>query len=60
MSKSQKNNLIGLEHLLLAERKSSKNFVNGTLNNVKERKIEEKNEVLDVSKDPDMTLFDKK
>ena len=51
---------MGIEHLLLAERKSSKNFVNGTLKNVKERKIEEKNEVLDVSKDPDMTRFDKK
>ena len=49
-----------LKHLLLAERKSSKNFVNGTLKNVKERKIEEMNEVLDVSKDPDVTLFDKK
>ena len=49
-----------LKHLLLAERKSSKNFVNGTLKNVKERKIEEMNEVLDVSKDPDVTRFDKK
>ena len=45
---------MGLEHLLLAERKSSNNFVNGTLRNVKERKIEEKNEVLDVSKDHDV------
>ena len=51
---------MGLEHLLLAERKSSKNFVNGTLKNVKKRKIEEKNEVLDVSKDPDVTRFNKK
>ena len=49
-----------LKHLLLAERKSSKNFVNGTLKNVKERKIEEMNEVLDVNKDPDVTRFDKK
>ena len=51
---------MGLEHLLLAERKSSKNFVNGTMKNVKQRKIEERYEVLDVSKDPDMTRFDKK
>ena len=33
---------------------------NAALTNVKERNIEEKNEVLDVSKDPDMTQFDKK
>ena len=51
---------MGLEHLLLAERKSSNNFVNGTLKNVKQRKIEERYEVLDVSKDPDVNRFDKK
>ena len=56
----KEKNLKGLEHLLLAERKSSKNFVNGALKNVKERKIEEKNEVLDVSKDLDMMRFGKK
>ena len=50
---------MGLEHLLLAERKSSKSFVNGTLKNVKEKKIEEKNEVLEVRKDPDVTRFNK-
>ena len=50
---------MGLEHLLLAEPKSSKNFVNWTLKNIKERKIEEKNEVLDISKDPDVMQFDK-
>ena len=38
---------MGLENLLLAGCKSSKNLVNGTLKNVKERKIEENNEVLD-------------
>ena len=56
----EEKNLMGLELLLLAEPKSSNNFVNGTLKNVKERKIEEKNEVLDISKDPDVTRFDKK
>ena len=56
----KEKNLMGLEHLLLAERKSSNNFVNGTLKNVKQRKIEERYEVLDVSKDPDVNRFDKK
>ena len=51
---------MGLEHLLLAERKSSKNFVNGTLKEVKEKKIKKKIEVLDLSKDPGVTRFDKK
>ena len=55
----KEKNLMDLEHLLLAERKSSKSFVNGTLKNVKEKKIEEKNEVLEVRKDPDVTRFNK-
>ena len=51
---------MGLEHLLLAERKSSKNFVNGTLKEVKERKIKKKTEVLDLSKDPGVTHLTRK
>ena len=39
---------------------SSRNFVNATLKNVKERKSKEKNEVLYVRKDPDKTQIHKK
>ena len=56
----KEKNLVRLENLLHTERTSSKNFGNATLKNVKERNSEEKNEVLYVKKDPDITRIHEK
>ena len=42
MGKSERKNLVWLENLLHAERNSSKDFVNVTSKNVKERNREER------------------